>query len=555
MKRLTVIISLLVLCLVMNGFTASARVRFGEPTVSTDGAQTIITYPVVEAEAGKSALLVATYIDIETGKLLSVGTTTVDDASLVSSIEVTLADKSADGGILQYYLLDDKNNVTPIGNFAPLAPTAGGLEIKTDDTYSHWKNAAVIDWTEATDDDYDSPADFKYNLYDDGKLIEENMTGTSSTVKNLIPGTEYHLGVATKDTDGAVSKEDTFDSFKVEMPNTVVTTDPSDIWSDHMFVDAQVGHNVIFAGVADDGAQMTRGVVNHIGGMPCFVARQFDRNPDGTWQYNNPGFVTYRFSDSALEVYEGQGIKDFTYEFVYFDNSPVHGTIDLWNSVHCGLNSTKEIEMTGGNVWKVGRGTFSLGNTPFSNVREQIGDIGLNLFHFRFKHSAASVTGDGKEVNAYSFTCMPTSEFEEYARLRGADLTIIAETETEDGITTVTDAATVICGLESNAAGLSKEIGKIYDVAGRSAIKTDDLSNGILTFKVNDTNILGNAGEIVVACYSETETTVTIGDSSQILPANKWCKLTFAQDTVGSDTYSVRTSNPVYVSTVRITAQ
>ena len=555
MKKSIIVTTILALSMAASSGSASARVRFGNREVTNDGANTTISYAINEADAGESVLLVASYIEKETGKILSLGTANVVDASAQDSVSVTLADKTAEGGILQCYLLDNKNTVVPVENFAPLAPASGALQITASEEIPHWKNSVSFDWSAATDDDYDSPADFKYNLYDDGKLIAEDMSGTSATVKNLIPGTEYHLGVAAKDTDGAVSKEDSFDSFKVEMPNTVVTTDPTDIWSDHMFVDAQVGHNVIFAGVADDGAQMTRGVVNYVGGMPCFVARQFDRNPEGTWQYNNPGFVTYRFSDAALEVYEGRGVKDYTYEFVYFDNSPVHGTIDLWNSVYCELDSTKEIELKGDNVWKVGRGTFSLGDTPFSNVRAQIGNIGLNLFHFRFKHSAGAVTGDGNEVNAYSFTCMPTSEFEEYARLRGADLTIIEETETEDGITTVTDAATVICGLESNAAGLSKEMGKIYDVEGRSAIKTDDLSNDLLTFKVNDTNILGNAGEIVIACYSETETTVAIGEVSQVLPANKWCKLTFAQDTVSSDTYKVRTSSPIYVSTVRITAQ
>lgn len=535
--------------LAIQSFSVSARVYLGNPEVNSDGTETTVVCPIISAQTGESVLLVASYVDEVTGKLLSINSTYMNDASAESEIEVKLPDKSAENAKLHYYLLRDRTTLTPIENFAPVAPKAGGIKLDKNNVYEHWRNKLTLDWSKSPADDYDSPADMLYNLYDEGSLLAENIEECSVQLDNLLPGNVYHLAIAAKDKEGAVSKESQYDTITVDMPNTAITAVSSDCWLDHATIDGQVGHNLIYAGVADDGSTHNRAVLNEAGGMPCFVARTFTR-PSGSIE---PGFLAYRFSEAALKAYKDE--TEFTYEIIFYDND-ISSVLFHSNYIEgASLSAVDSISMIGDNAWKVGRGSFTTNGSNLALVRDGNKGGTANFYHFRFQNSAAGASVFGHELNAFSLTCMPTSEFEKYASLRGADLTIIEHKEkNENNVENVTAAATVICGLESNAKGLSMQSGDVNTIANRSAFNLDNLSGRELTFKITDNSLLGQAGEVTVCCYAERETTVTLGGETKVIPANTWRKLTFSQSSINSEEYGISANNTLYVSSLRVTA-
>ena len=102
-KRIGVLmLSLLILMGCIGVSAADERVSIGEITVQTEEGVTTVTAQLLTKPEGKSAVLVAAYMDPDSGKILSVNVHSCEDVSLLdgSELSVTLDDKTEEGGVL-----------------------------------------------------------------------------------------------------------------------------------------------------------------------------------------------------------------------------------------------------------------------------------------------------------------------------------------------------------------------------------------------------------------------------------------------------------------------
>ena len=139
-------------------------ITFLEPTASSDGTNTTVTYRLTSAPEGKKAVLVATYVDPDTEEILAINSAEFSDVSQVENrrLTVTLPDKTAQGGVLRHYLWESLTDVAPLGNYSPAAPDGITAEISGASVALSWNNPQ---------DDFDLSTDLTYGIYDSGMLL------------------------------------------------------------------------------------------------------------------------------------------------------------------------------------------------------------------------------------------------------------------------------------------------------------------------------------------------------------------------------------------------
>ena len=220
---------------------SAERIKISNPEILSEDGTTTITYTLTEAPEGEGATLIAMYVDSENGNILSVNSERCEDVSLLTDgkLSISVPDKSNEGAVLKHYLWKDLSDVTWIKDFAP--STAKNVKAIPNNA----NPATKIDllWN-AADDDWDNSSDLKYNIYDMGLLVEENVSGTSYNAENLSWGTKFNFEVEAIDTSGNVSERSvgtdaqTIIPYSISTSDEIASTDSNLIFSSIPFVSA-----------------------------------------------------------------------------------------------------------------------------------------------------------------------------------------------------------------------------------------------------------------------------------------------------------------------------
>ena len=473
---------------------AADVVRLGEMIHTTDGTTATVSVPVNYAPSGAGATLVAAYVNPTTGEILSLGTDVSEDISQEAELTASLADESLTGE-LRYYVLDSLSGRVPLKNSAPTAPTDADGE-------SLGYKEIALSWGDA-DDGQDESADMKYNVYNEGMIILENVTEKSAIITDLERGTDYSFEMKAVDTDGAESKIGAEASAKTEDIVTVKTTT-------ELINDSQ--NRLQFSGTIGSGENYNICVKTTAGGLDCLktVTTNGGRNT----------FFNYKFSPDYLAEIEDE--RDFVFELEYFDDgtSPVRMVYYCWeNSADNNQQPTVALfNKTDTNTWKVFRGRLTIPEKFIENP-----DAGNANMNFRIQESTYN---DGLKVR--SFSVMPASEYDQndaYFKANEAQLT---------------------CGMNTPMA-----TAEMTEKDGRNAVLANSTA-----FSVTDSAVSDGAGYVEISYFAENDGTEIAldGTEKEISASGKWQKMRFDLDIIGSGEHTITASSDIYIHSVRVVA-
>lgn len=549
------------LCLNLQVVPAAAAVQYSNVNVTTDGESTTVTYELTSALAGEGAVLIAALVNAATGEVTKINWTSVEDVSLINTdpktISVSLQGIETNTVKLRHYLLNSLTGMHSLQNFAPAEPqlSAANAEIIT----------AALDW-EATEDDYDASSDLRYNIYNDGVLVNETpVSGLSYNVQNLVPGAEYYFNVKALDSQNLESDEGNTLKAKTYMPSTITTRIKPIEDGETVGAPSKDG-NLVYGPLATiKDTALFYYKQDRTGGLNCFsTSVAYQNTVSGTPNY------TRAISSLVFKLKNPVNADNtaYAYEFTYFDQCEDNGIPANIRMVYQMTTSSNGVSVALNNdrAWKTVRGVFTAAK-PLSRItdssakdaqikfinthswnkdwNEDRNDEGLLNEHYY----------DEDYTKIYRFTLIPLdgsgygAAYDMYKKLSGASLTIENPAEGE--------AATVICGLDSNAKGFNQDSDEkpLIEKGGRMAVALESLENA-LTFKVKDANVSGSEGTVELCCYSEENTTVALSDGSRkTIPKNTWTKLRFEQDSVSDSEYTITADNELYVSSLRVTAK
>lgn len=222
LKRLIATLTALITVMVFTMSASAERVKFSSPEISSADGVTTVTYTLTETPVGEKATLIAMYVDSENGNILSVNSESCEDVSLLEDgkISITVQDKSAEGGILKHYLWKDLSDIIWIKDFAP-SPAKNVKALRDSENPGTKIN---LSWN-ASEDDWDDKEELKYNVYEMGLLVEENLTGTTYNAENLPWGTKFDFEVETIDKSGNISERTSGAKTETIIPYSIFTTD------------------------------------------------------------------------------------------------------------------------------------------------------------------------------------------------------------------------------------------------------------------------------------------------------------------------------------------
>lgn len=511
-------------------------ITFAEPKTQTDGKNATVTYTLTSLPEGKKAVLVAAYVNPETEKILAINSSECDDVSLLTDrkISVSLPDKTAEGGVLRHYLFESLKNVAPLGNFAPAPPKLLSAETLGTSTTLKWNK---------TYDDYDNADDLTYGIYDSGMLKKDGICELSGTVSGLILGEEYSLSVAAEDTMEAVSNLSEEKQVVIEKPNTLIAGTQGVGTSNPQISDD--GH-LMFVGGVDVKGYFNAYEPSVALGLTCYKTTE-KLNDAGEVIPELFTRVPFRVDPNYANTLKSKGISKVGLEITYFDSSELKGSyLDIYMSYGKTEASTKVdayaaadyIPVTGTNTWKRYLVAFDLNGGWFAPNETNItrGNPHIEIF------SAKGTTGGDRDICVgktliHSVTLLPIDDFNEYKEASGAYLT-------------ANEGAVVSLNLTSDIGGKYEENG-VTKHAGRFG--ADISKNTSVSFKLEDTSLVSMEGSVVVFCYAEKETNVTLGGETLIHSGNGWQKLKFNQSPIIKN-YTLTADGDISINSVRITA-
>ena len=470
-------------------------------TADRVGEMTRVCITAEKVPVEKTATLVAAYIKKGTGEILSINSS----VSLLSEdgdvLEVTLADKSEEDAELHYYIWDSLANRATLKNGAPTAPGEAQQDSAT-------ISSATVSWTDAADD-YAMVE--KYNIYDEGMLVAEGVTGNSTTVKNLEWGSSYNFEVRAVDDENAESA--------LGAPAVVVTEEITNSVTagDNLINDKD--KKIEFVLTTAENYNATQPAAE--GGLDC---RQTILTPGG-----RDTFLNYKFSPQYIQTIQNE--KEFVMELTYFDEGTESIAVTLYGYnedkgrddnmyVSDGLidGSTlprKQNTMT----WKTARIKFKIPGHFSENT-----NAGNGYFNFRIKDNDPQ---GGLKV--YRLAVAPKSKYDP------VDAYFKAE------------EANFTCGLNTIAAS---EVS--VEKEGKNAVNLSEF-----TFTVTDSQVQNSDNAYLeLNYYADNDDVIAFGSDEYTIEKGKWQKLKLNLGTVGTDEHRIYTKSgeEIYIHSVRVVA-
>ncbi len=526
-------------------------------TVTTDENGTHVTYRLNNIPESEGAVLIAALVSTATGDVKEINWAACEDlASLPGDpkeISVSLTGTENDTVKLRCYICDSLGNLRSLKDYAPAEPDLKTVTAEID--------TADVAWA-APDDDYDTSSELRYNIYDDGLLInEEPISGLSYSAQNLLPGADYHFTVKALDSRNNESNVSNMIKGSTYMPSTITTRIKPKEDDEAAGTPSKDGNLVYGALPSVNDFSYFYYKQDKTGGLNCLSSTAFYQSTaTGTPNYvRGISYLAFKLNNPV-----NADNVTYAYELTYYDQAEGNSTLDMSYYMTRGSGYANRIRLTNDNAWKTVKGTFTAAK-PLA----QQGDKSIPGSQILFMNSGswnsdweedrntAGLTKehlyDGNYTKIYRLTLIPlvdgTDEtYNNYKKLAGASLTIENPAPGE--------AATIISGLDSNAKGFNSdsEDKKLIQKDGRLAVALKDL-NDSFKFTVTDEAVSGKAGNIEICCFAEKETTVRLSDGSlKTIPANTWTKIRFAQSSVSDSEYSITADNDLYVSSLRVTA-
>ena len=507
-KRICVLMLAVIFVLGSVAMAADERIMFGEVIVDSDGTTTTVEIELLSKPVGKSAVLIASYTDPETGKILSVGINPQSDISLLEGdiISVTLDDKTEEGGVLSYNVWDSLGGNMSLLNNAPTVPEGVAASAGVSD--------AVISW-EGAMDDYDSTDALTYNVYDDGMLIAENCDSLEYSAEKLASGSFYNFEVCAVDSEGKES----------EIGNVETTTLTKFTAHTHDEYTQSHDKHVEFTGSLTENTRLFYVTKAEADGLECYAT---------TTRHNGaPTYMMYKFANDYFA--ELEGVKAIALEITYFDEGTdtIKIEVRLTNASGSGMDKEVAFKRTNTNTWKTVRKIYTLpANTHFSYNS----DMGNGYYNFRMKADTVGLKVRDFSVYPLFDTDGKTDEYYTIKKNAGSYFTA--------------DTATAVCDLTTNAAGMAVE-----EVGGRTGVKLSELG-GEATFKLTDSELMAGDVKVIVTYYAPTDdATISFnGEEKAVSASGKWQKMTFDVTNMGSGTNTITSNKDIAINAVRVVA-
>ena len=508
-KRICVLMLAVIFVLGSVAMAADERIMFGEVSVESDGTTTTIEIELLSKPVGKSAVLIATYTDPESGKILSVGINPQSDISLLDGdiFSVSLDDKTEEGGVLSYNVWDSLGGNMSLLNNAPSVP----VEAVADETYKD----ATLGWT-APLDDYDNSDTLTYNIYDDGMLVAENYDSVEYLAENLASDTSYNFEVKAVDSEG-VESEGVVIKAETLGTHTAYTTDEYTQSPDMNFE---------FAGSLTENTRLFYVTKAEAGGLDCYAT---------TTRHNGaPTYLMYRFTNDYFA--ELEGVKAVALELTYFDEGTdtIKIEVRVTNASGNGMDKEVAIRRTNTGVWKTVRKIYTLpANTHFAYND----DLGNGHYTFRMKADTVGLKVCKFSVNPIFDTEGKTDEYYTIKKNAGSYFTA--------------DNAIIECDLTTNAAGT-----ELTEISGRMGVALSGLSGSEATFKVTDSTLMAGNVKVIVTYYAPGEdTTISLnGEEMNAFEGGKWQKAAFDITNIGSGTNAITSNDDIVINSIRVVA-
>lgn len=515
-KRIGVLmLSLLILMGCIGVSAADERVFIGEITVQTEEGVTTVSAQVLSKPEGKSAVLVAAYMEPETGRILSVNVNACDDVSLLEgdNLSVTLDDKTEEGGVLSYNVWDSLAGNMSLLNNSPTAPTGLMAASEVSDATISWEGAL---------DDYDATDALSYNIYDDGMLVEENYASLEYNAEKLASGSFYNFEVRAVDSEGKES----------EVGEVSVTTKDKNAAHTYDEYTQSPDGNVIFTGTVSEQNRNFYVTKGHEAGLDCYWSRYRIVN-----DVQSQAYLTYRLSDDYFA--QTEGATHIAYEFTYFDEGTSVLSFEAYVMGTNGKMQARYLDVpkTNTNSWRTVRRIYPLRAGDYFAYNDNVGN---GSYNFRISCADWKTTG----IKVRDFKVYPifdeSGKTDEYYTLKknaGSYLTA--------------DGGTVFCDLTTNAAGLIPE-----EIGDRTGIRLSEVSGGEVNFKVTDSSIMAGNVKVLVTYYApDDDTTITFnGEEKAVTASKKWQKMCFDVTNIGSKTYTITSNKDIAINAIRVIA-
>lgn len=496
---------LFVFC-IMSASALDSKVTFGEITCCDNAENPLnddVMVQIISAPADNSIILFAAYVDKTTGKILSCGTVTYQTSGSSETATITLTDKSVAGAELKCYFWDSMNNCIPLKNTPPTAPAdlkAPMENVKSNEVTLNWENAF---------DDYDEIN--TYDIYDEGMLVAENVSGNEALVTNLDWGKEYTFDVIAKDSDGEYSKTAATVNVRTDDILTAVTAGDN-IENPH---EGKFKFELIEADYYD----YTQ--ASEAGGLPCRVTGP----KEGSSKANT--FLAYRFTENYLEEISDE--RRFVIELTYYDE----GTDKITITTHhqkAGTDGTSkstkvEIMKTGTNTWKTVRRTLVIEDKFLYNPDPKNANNNFRI----------NTPTPGFKV--YRFSVMPENEYN------------------PNNAYFNTDDANITLGMDALTAQRATRYTEIDGAESKPYVKLSDIDNSF-DFTVTDTGVKnGTDAYMEINFYAPEENTEIFVDGIKVqteVASGKWQKVRFSSSDIGSHTITTGNNEELYIHSVNV---
>lgn len=506
-KRLITMIIALIMTVSCTHGAFAERIKFTEPEISSAEDVTTVTYTLTEMPAGEGATLIAAYIERESGNILSINSVTSEDVSLLEDgkITLTLADKSAEGGVLKHWLWTNLNSVISLNDGAPDKVA----EVKAIPDASSPSSKINLSWN-ASEDDWDAAEDLKYNVYDMGIPIAEGVSQKAFSAEKLKWGSKYAFEVESVDSSGKVSERNSGGMVETIYPNSLLTTDTI----------TSTDNNLIFTSQAWQEAPEAPGSAAW---YYCYKDAVMDNLPCVATSVRK-GLGTYhsvKFSDELLADLRGDG--EFIFEIEYLSTGNGYMTLELYQTENgADKNENFKFDIVNDGKWNV-----LTKKVTVTNDFQAEGRKGHNYSHLRFV-GGNSVATSVEPFYIRRITIMPVDEY-------------IASNPTRDAYLDV-QASTVSNGLGISDGATPQVVDGVYGIE----------ANG-LTVNAASNVTVGEATGIEIMYYAPegVENFTVNGETINVTESGKWQKARIDLEG-GLSGASIVIDGGVYINNIRL---
>ncbi len=471
---------------------------WNEP-VSSAGVTSVSITVADNINQSADVTFIAAYVEPVSGKILSIATETANVQNAGDTVTIdNLLDKSSEGATLKTYIWDSLEGAIPLRNALPAPPT----QISVTETTL---NSASLTWSGASDD-YGKVE--KYNIYDDGMLVKENVTTESAIISDLFWGTDYIFDIRALDDESAESDPGKTVKVKTkDIPNAITA-------GSSVVNDSEGQMEFVLLEVEErDAYHATEAATAE--GVSC---RQTLRTPGG-----RDTFLNYKFSEEYMSTISDE--TDFVMELTYYDDGSQFVDMEFYceNSNSAGATGTvwrnNFFKKTNTGNWTTIRKTFTIPGAFAYN--DNAGNANYNI---RFRHA-----GGGGNFKVYRFAVYPKSLYDAsvnaYFAADGAKVT--------PGITLSGDAQTNL----------------LIEKDGRDAVLLDEFN-----YTVTENALIGGAATIEINYFAENDTEVYVDNNVIALKGGSWQKVKVNVDSLQSGDHIIKTldGSEIYIHSVRV---